>query len=150
MMESEKIIQTMLAIFKGADERNWTKIQNSMAQNVMMDYSSLSGKPAALLSSIEIIESWKGFLPGFDKTNHQLSNFQVNENGNSASVHFYGIADHFLDKEIWTVDGSYDAEVSKSKNLWEVTTLKFNVSSQRGNLNLPAMAMQRLTNKNSA
>lgn len=146
-MEKEKIIQAITNIFNGADEHNWNKIQKAMAENVLLDYASLSGNPAATLPSKQIIETWKGFLPGFDKTHHQLSNFKVTQNANMASVHYDGKADHFISKEVWTVEGTYDAEVLKTSNIWVVTKLKFNLSKQSGNTNLPAQAIQIINNK---
>jgi len=34
------------------------------------------GQPANLTSG-QIIDSWKGLLPGFDKTHHQLGNYLI-------------------------------------------------------------------------
>jgi len=143
-MENEKIIQAITAIFKGADQRDWQKVQNAMAENILLDYSSLSGSPAATLPSKQIVEIWKGFLPGFDKTHHQLSDFQITKHDNSANVHCNGKADHFIDGDVWTVEGTYDADVSKINGQWVVTKLKFNLLKQRGHTNLPARAIEKL------
>jgi len=145
-METEKIIQTLTDVFEGADERNWQKVLDAMAATVLLDYSSLTGNPAALLPSSEIVETWKGFLPGFDKTHHQVFNFKVSENGNVAMVTFDGKADHFIDNQVWTVEGAYDAEVMQLTSKWVVSKLKFNFSEQSGNSNLPALAIERLNN----
>jgi hypothetical protein len=146
-MENEKIIHAVSAVFSGADERDWKKVRNAMAENVLLDYYSLSGSPAAVLSSMQIIETWKGFLPGFDRTHHQLSNFRVTRHSDTAKVHCDGKADHFIDKDVWTVEGSYDAEAIKINSRWVMTMLKFNLSKQSGNTNLPAQAIERLKTK---
>jgi len=146
-MENEKIIRAISAVFNGADERNWKKVENAMADNVLLDYSSLSGSPAATLPSAQIIETWKGFLPGFDMTQHQLSDFQVTRQGNIANVHCNGKADHFIDKDVWTVEGTYDAEVTKNNSQWAITGLKFNLSKQSGNTGLPAVAIEKVKTK---
>jgi hypothetical protein len=146
-MENEKIIQAISAVFSGADERNWKKVQRAMAENVLFDYFSLSGNAGALLPSNQIIEAWKGLLPGFDRTHHQLSNFQIFQQGNTAKVHCDGKADHFIDNDVWTVEGNYDAEASKNNNEWVVTMLKFNLAKQSGNTNLPARAKDKLNGK---
>ncbi len=143
-MENEEIIHAIAAVFSGADERNWEKVQHAMAENVLLDYSSLSGNAAATLSSKQIIETWKGFLPGFDRTHHQLSNFQVTQHGNTATIHCNGKANHFIDKDVWTVEGTYDAEASKTNGQWLVTKLKFNLAKQSGNTNLPARAIENI------
>jgi uncharacterized protein len=148
-MKKESIIQTASAIFNGADERNWTKVQQAMAENVLLDYSSLSGSPAATLSSKQIVDTWKGFLPGFDRTHHQLSNFKVEENNATATVTFHGKADHFIGSEVWTVEGSYDAELAERNGKWLVTLLRFNLAKQSGDTNLPAQAIQRVKSEKS-
>lgn len=142
-MEHEKIIETISAVFNGADERNWEKVQHAMAKNVLLDYASLSGSPPAILSPKQIIETWEAFLPSFDKTHHQLSDFRITRQSNIAKVHCNGRADHFIDEDVWTVEGSYDAEVSKINNHWLITMLKFNLSKQSGNTHLPAQAVER-------
>lgn len=146
-MEQENIVQTISAVFSGADERNWQKVQDAMAEEVLLDYSSLSGSPAATLTSKQIVEAWKGFLPGFDKTHHQLSDFHVTLDGNTATVRFTGKADHFINKEIWTVEANYDAGLSKTQSGWEVTMLKLNLISQSGNTGLPAQAQKLAAGK---
>ena len=70
-MDIEKIIETITNIFEGADERDWKKVKDSFADEVLLDYYSMNGSPVVLLSSSKIIEAWKGFLPGFDLTHHQ-------------------------------------------------------------------------------
>lgn len=142
-MGNEKIIDTLSAVFNGADERNWGKAQHALAENVLLDYASLSGSPAAVLPSKQIIETWKGFLPGFDRTHHQLSDFEITTQGDIAKIHCNGKADHFIDEDVWTVEGTYDAEALKINNDWVITMLKFNLSKQSGNTNLPAEAIER-------
>lgn len=133
-MENDIIIETVKSIFKGADDHNWQLIENAMADKVLLDYFSLSGNPAATISAKQIIEGWKGFLPKFERTHHQLSDFSVDSQGNIANVSFKGKADHFINKDVWTVEGTYHAEVVNRNNSWKVTQLKFILSKQSGNL----------------
>lgn len=141
-MDADQIIQTVTSIFAGADERNWAKVQKAMAKTIELDYSSLSGAPASAMSASKLIETWKGFLPGFERTHHQLSNFNVIQHTNRSSVTFDGKADHFLRSEVWTVEGDYYAELIPGDHGWQVALLKFDLSRQSGNTNLPAMALQ--------
>lgn len=149
-MENQKIIQAITNLFNGADEHNWAKVKTAFAENVLLDFSSLSGNPASTIPSKEIINSWAAFLPGFDKTHHQLSDFQIKQNGNSTTVHYNGKADHFIGNEIWTVEGTYDDEVINSNAGWVITKHKFNLTKQSGNLDLPAQATKILSNNNSS
>jgi hypothetical protein len=92
-MENDKIIKTVTAIFNGADARDWQKVKAAFADEVLLDYSSMNGNPAAQMTPDQIIAVWSGFLPGFDSTHHNVFDFKVNQQGNRANVHFTGIAD---------------------------------------------------------
>jgi hypothetical protein len=142
-MGNQEIISSILAIFKGADNHDWASIENVMASNVLLDYTSFAGGEPALLTPIQITESWAGFLPGFDKTDHQLTNFKVIINDNSAIITCDGKADHFIDNQVWTVKGNYEGELIKENDNWLVNKLKFNFLQQSGSLDLPAEATKR-------
>jgi hypothetical protein len=142
-----QIIQTVSAIFSGADEHNWAKIQDALADTVLLDYHSMSGNPAAVLTPKQITDMWAGFLPGFDKTNHQLSDFQIKRKGDIATAHFVGKANHYIDNDVWIVEGTYDAEVVQDNAKWVVNKLTFNFLEQSGNINLPSKAIEKLTGK---
>ena len=139
-METQEIIQTIKDLFAGVDELNWGKVENTLSEKVWIDYSSMTGGSPSLQTAREIMDTWAGFLPGFDKTDHRLSDFDISVDGNTAVAHFAGIADHFLNNDVWTPEGTYDAELQKKNNRWRFTKLKFNFVKQEGNANLPALA----------
>jgi hypothetical protein len=143
-MENNNIIEAINTIFKGADEHNWKRIESVMAETVLLDYTSFAGGEPAVLTPNQITKIWAGFLPGFDKTHHQLSNFNVTVNNNVAHVTYSGKADHFIGNEIWTVEGTYESGLNNINGQWLVTTLKFNFEKQTGNTNLPAEATSRM------
>jgi fermentation-respiration switch protein FrsA (DUF1100 family) len=141
-MEQEKIIQTISNLFNGADKHNWAMVENAMAENIVLDFSSMTGESPSTKTAIQVAENWAAFLPGFDKTHHQLSSFKVTESGNIATVHYNGKADHFIGTDVWTLDGTYDTELLKTNNAWLITKHKLNFTKQSGNINLPAKAME--------
>ena len=65
---------TVFTLFKATDDHQWNIAENTFADKVELDYSSMNGNPAVVLSPLEIITSWKGILPGFESTHHQLGN----------------------------------------------------------------------------
>jgi hypothetical protein len=145
-METE-IINTVKNLFSGADERDWGKVQATLADEVLLDYSALSGSPASTLTPGEIITAWKGLLPGFDRTHHQPDYFTVKEDDDKAIVHYFAKADHFLGNDTWTVEANYDTKLEKAKDGWKITSHRiFNVK-QSGNTALPAKAMEVVKNK---
>jgi SnoaL-like domain len=143
-MENNKIIEAITTIFKGADKRNWKSVESVMTETVMLDYTSFVGGEPAARTPKQITESWAGFLPGFDKTHHQLSNFNIVVDKDFAHITFAGKADHFIGDEIWTVEGTYESELNNIDGNWLVSKLKFNFEKQSGNMDLPAEATARM------
>ncbi|WP_276371763.1 nuclear transport factor 2 family protein [Chryseolinea sp. H1M3-3] len=146
-MENTTIKQRVLDLFNGADERNWEKVKMAFAENVLLDYSSLSGNPASVQPSVQIIDAWKSFLPGFDRTHHQLSDFTIQDNDGHATATFKGKADHFIGNDSWTVEGRYHADLKNLHGSWFITMLKFELEKQSGNNQLPGMAVQNVREK---
>ena len=149
MTTEANIIETITNLFKGADERNWEMVKNAMANTVLLDYSSMGGGPAANTSAEGIIDSWKGLLPGFDKTHHHVFDFDVATAGDNAQAHFSGKADHFLNDHTWTVAGTYDAELANINGKWKVTEFSFNMHEQSGDTSLPSKAMEVVKKRGS-
>lgn len=146
--DKEIVIDTVNGLFIGVDERDWSKVKQSFDNSVLLDYSSMTGGKPVTLHPDKIIDSWKGVLPGFDKTHHQIGNYLVSVDNQKAKVFCYGTATHFLDDKsnnhIWTVVGTYDFELIKIADKWNVTKMKFNLKYIDGNKNLPAKAMERM------
>ncbi|MDX1958990.1 MAG: nuclear transport factor 2 family protein [Leptospiraceae bacterium] len=146
-----KIISTVEKVFTGVDERDWKIVNDTFAQKVSLDYTSLTGGSPAILSSDEIISAWKSVLPGFYSTHHQIGNFTVQKNGEQATVKFSGLALHYLPsnefENVWVVVGTYESslELDQDKN-WKIVKMKFNLQKQIGNLNLQQVAMENVKN----
>ena len=146
----EDIRSTINHLFVATDQQDWQKVEQSFAEEVVLDYSTMTGSPAAVMSPGQIVASWQGILPGFDHTHHQTGNFIIAANGNTATAFCYGTASHYLDDEgakIWTVIGSYHFDLVKSEDAWKISKMKFNYKYQSGHTGLPEMAINRVKSK---
>jgi len=142
----ENIHQVVSELFVASDERDWDKVEMIFADEVELDYSSMNGNPAVVLSPKQITNAWKTILPGFTATHHQLGNFITRKEDNKADVYCYGTATHYLehdDGNVWTVVGSYNIELVKKADKWHITKMKFNYKYQDGNTQLPGIAMEK-------
>ena len=138
---------TVIGLFIATDQQNWEQVKTSFDEEVLLDYSSMNGNPASRLTPEQIISAWKGILPGFEHTHHQIGNLTVSEEDESATVFCYGTASHFLEDNagnLWVVVGTYNFEVIKSDDTWKITSMKFNFKYQDGNTSLPEKAMNRI------
>jgi hypothetical protein len=141
MENTQQITETVIALFKGADDRDWDKVKNTLAEKVLLDYSAM-GSPAAELTPGQIITAWKGLLPGFDSTHHQPAGFTVKQDGDTATVRYSAKADHFIGSDGWTVEANYDTNLIHTANGWKITMHKINDVKQSGDTTLPAKAME--------
>lgn len=147
-MDKLQVIETVNQLFIGVDERNWEQVSNVFADTVLLDYTCMAGGEPALLASQHIIDSWKGVLPGFDKTHHQLGNYIVEGDSSAIKVFCYDTATHYManesGKNIWIVVGTYNLELSETNGILRITIMKFNLKYMDGNNDLAQMAQERL------
>ncbi len=138
-------------LFITTDQKNWEEVEKNFSTTVLLDYSSMTNSAPTTLTPNQVIDAWKGILPGFEATHHQLGNFVSRIEGNKAVVFCYGTASHFLSNKkgnVWTVIGSYDFELVKNaEGAWKITTMKFNFKYQDGNTELAAQAIENVKNQ---
>ncbi|PSL43802.1 hypothetical protein CLV51_107113 [Chitinophaga niastensis] len=147
-MENATLINIVHNIFESTDARLWEKVQASFAPAVVLDYTSLAGGTPATLTPAQITGAWAGLMPGFKSTHHQISDYRVSIHENTAAVNARGLALHYLPGapggEIWVITGSYDFSLENNHNGWQVNKMTFHLEEQTGNLQLPALAQQRV------
>lgn len=148
-MEQEIITQVIQTLFAETDKRNWPTVMATMSDHVLLDYTSMAGGAPVELTPQQIVTAWAAVLPGFDRTHHQLSQFEIREQDTTATAHYLGKAEHFIDDEVWIVEGSYDTELRKENNAWHITAHKLNLSGQSGNTELPAMAAAKVQQRST-
>ncbi len=148
-LQTDAITRTVLDIFGGTDEVNWNRVSQSFAPQVLLDYSSFSQLPASTLTPNQITTGWQALLPGFERTQHQVGNFDLQQTNQEATVFCYGTATHYLPqpdgRNTWTVVGTYDFHLIRQADRWLVDRMRFNFRYQDGNTNLPNLARQRVS-----
>ena len=114
-----------------------------MTQPFHLDYSSFGAGDAADLEPEAIVDGWKGILPGFDHTHHQLGNLDISIDGDSAVARCYVTATHVIDEDLWTVVGRYRNTLVRVDGEWKLSGSQFLFRYQGGATGLPAVAMER-------
>lgn len=147
MSDMADIRNAVLGFFEAVDDRNWARAENLMRAPFHLDYSSYGAGPAADLEPAAILDGWKGILPGFDATHHQLGPLIAEVDGARASARAYVTALHFIEGaeggQTWTVVGTYDIALDQTDDLWRLSSLTFSFKFQDGNLYLPKTAQER-------
>ena len=73
-------------MYSETDEKNLKVVQNLFADSVLLDFTSVNGGSPAMRSPEQITKT----RPAFDKTKHNMSNFEINETKNLATTHYIG------------------------------------------------------------
>ncbi len=148
VLDEAEVKRIVNAAFTTADRRDWSACAALYTPEVIVDYQSLSGRPAESLSPVQLMTHWQSVLSGFESTQHMLSNLEVEfTTPNQAVCRFYGHAVHYLPKvpggEEWGLYGTYQMELIRRKEGWKVRYLQYNHKCQYGNQELPALARKR-------
>lgn len=133
-----------MRLFTGADERDWEQVESAFDDNVLLDYTSTTGRAPAFMTPRQIVDTWAGLLPGFDRTCHQLFDIRISESEGSANAFFRGKADHYIDKDVWVVEGTYETTLVKKGENWLIREFKFNLKDWSGNRQLADVAIARM------
>ena len=143
-MEGQKITQAIATLFKGIDDRDWSLGLTVLAKEVFLDYSSMNNTEPSVYNHEQVINAWESFLTGFDKTEHQLSEFKVQLHDKEADVFYVGKADHFIGDEVWTTIGTYNTKLEKQNGKWLIVYHQINHDRQSGNTSLAKLAHQNV------
>lgn len=150
LLDEREIVNVVNSIGVEADRRNWDGVESAFADEVLLDYSSM-GQQVERLKAAEIVERWKGLLPGFRMTQHTITNHRVTVRDNEADCFSYVNAVHHLPNEagenVWTVVGFYEHRLLKTKHGWRVDRMKLTATLVDGNNDLPKLAEEAVKTK---
>lgn len=140
------IVNAVNEIGLAADLHDWARVRAQFADQVMVDYTSLAGGQPATIMADTLIESWRGFLPGFSATQHVIANHRVSVDGALAEVLSQFIANHRLVEapggDLWTLGGHYRHRLRRAGAGWHVVAITMTWTWQSGNADLPKLAAQ--------
>jgi hypothetical protein len=126
MNEADVLTRLLHAV----DRLDWVEVRRCLAGEVRADYTELSGGEPETLAADDLVERWRGLLPGFDATQHMIGPVLVSHDGGPgvrADTHVRGY--HRLGAETWAVHGHYVAWFVDGK----LAELTLQVFYQEGN-----------------
>lgn len=135
----------------GIDTRDWALFRSIFADELYMDFSSFSGAPGEHMSGDTWVARCRAMLPGFDATQHLLSNFMFDLDGDSGKVTVYMQAEHFIANRdgdaSHTLGGYYVHQVRRGPPGWKIHGTTLNVTWSRGNRHVYQLAAARVAGK---
>ncbi len=129
-----------------ADLRQWSQLQELFTEEVTIDYTSLFEGEVQNISSQQLMTQWQSLLPGFDATQHLITNHQITVNGDKATVLAYVRATHKLGDEMWVVGGYYVDELVRTDEGWKIKAIQYNALYEEGDRSLLEQAAARVAN----
>lgn len=133
-----QVLEDMIyAVADGLDQCDWGGLIGLFDDEVTFDYSSHTGRPAASISPQDWFERMRDARPGFDMTQHSLSNVRIRVGEGEASARAYVRAEHFFaaaapDTQA-TIGGCYDFGFIARAGGWRIRLMRLNVMWKTGN-----------------
>lgn len=136
-----------------ADQGAYQHLGRLFADKLVVDYTSLWGGEPATVSNVDLMKQWSGFLPGFDTTYHDLSNLNVQVEGDKATASVDFTASHYLADGHWQVSGSYEYKLNRANDNWVINSVKLNYKDEAGSRDVlgeaPKHAVKNLAERDS-
>lgn len=120
------IIEVIDAIATFADFRKWSQLKQLFMAEVTVDYTSLFPGEVQNISSQQLITQWQSILPGFDTTQHMITNHQIIMDGDKTTAIAYVRATHKLGNDIWVVGGYYIDKLVRTDEGWKIKAIQYN------------------------
>ena len=137
----------VVRFFHAVDDRDWQAVRAGLADEVMVDYSSLFGGAPEQLAADVLVARWQGLLPGFDGTQHLLGPLVVAANGDDATVDANVRGYHHLAGSTWLVAGRYTLTLRRAAATWRVAGIVLHTTYQEGDRSLPEQAAARAASR---
>ena len=142
LLEKENVKDVVNRLFISTDNRDWDTISKLFAPEVLFDMTSMVGGDPVTMTPADIVAAWDKGLKPLKAIHHQTGNYIVNVNQNKAEVFCYGIASHYLpnktNRNVRIFIGSYNFNLTKNGENWQIDKFKFNLKYIDGNPNLEA------------
>ncbi len=95
LLDRQAVVDTIVRLFVGTDERDWPAVEKCFADPVRFDMTSMTGGEPQDLSPGRIVSGWEEGLRSLEAIHHQAGNFQVSVAGDEATASCYAIATHY-------------------------------------------------------
>lgn len=147
--ERDRIIETTIRVAWYADQRRWDDIPDLFADQVLLDYTSLTGGEPTTVKPSDIAASWKATLGGLDATQHLVSNHLVElaEDRSTAVATAQFLATHLLANPhggaTWTLGGHYRWTLRQIEDRWRIKSMMMTATWASGNQQIMTLAAGR-------
>jgi hypothetical protein len=134
--DERRVIAAVGSVAALADARKWRELRGAFADDVRVDYTSLTGGQPTTIKADDLIAGWEKGLSAFAKTEHVVSGHEVAVTGDVAECYARFIATHTRGQpdgsDRWTVGGRYRYTLAKREGVWKITGTTMTLEWEQG------------------
>jgi len=142
-IETAKVITVVSSIPMAVDLAAYDLAEQAFAPSIVIDYTSLWGGEPSTMTPAELMTGWRGIVPGFDATWHQLSDVTATVTGDTATASAFVDGRHWIGDQLWRPVGTYNWDLAKIDGDWKVTRMEFAMTEEIGDRAVATLAMER-------
>ncbi|MGL4239046.1 nuclear transport factor 2 family protein [Tabrizicola sp.] len=142
-IETSRVISVVSSIPLAVDLAAYDLAEQAFAPEIVIDYTSLWGGEPATMTPADLMTAWRGIVPGFDATWHELSDVQATVTGDTATATAFVDGRHWIGDQLWRPVGNYNWDLQKIDGEWKVTRMEFAMTEEIGDRDVATQAMER-------
>jgi hypothetical protein len=135
------------AVTMYADLGNYDRAKAQFAERATMHYASLFGEERRSVPAAEFLDYVQTYMPGFDATQHQVTNFEIKVQGDYAESRSQVRASHRIGSEDWVVASIYLHTFTRTPRGWRISAMGVRKIFEEGERSLLERAAARLTDQ---
>ena len=133
--KKSQVQTTITTMVNAIDTKQWDQALSQFANEVFVDYSSLTNQPGSKVKAADLVGGWQNLLKDVD-THHMLSNFDITVTGKNAETYSHVYASHQAKNiDYWDAYGRYHHKLKKDGKKWKITSMTLIMHGQKGNKN---------------
>lgn len=143
LVDRAELIRIADGLDTAVDAKDWAAARAFFADEVTVDFGSLTGTGPVTIPSDALIAGWQGNLTAEKTSFHLRGNHAVEFDGaDAATVTSQGYAWNRLERgalpenggeALWEVWGSYTHGFTRTEAGWKINEMRLSVSAERGN-----------------
>lgn len=142
--ETARVISVVSSIPLPVDLAAYDLAERAFAEKIVVDYTSLWGGEPNTMTPAELMTAWRGIVPGFDATWHQLFDVKAEVTGNTAKATAFVDGRHWIGDKLWRPVGNYVWMLEKRDGRWLVTSMTFAMTEEIGDRAVATEAMEKV------
>lgn len=141
--KTARVISVVSSIPLAVDLARYDLAEAAFAPAITIDYTSLWGGEPQPMTPAQLMDSWRGIVPGFDATWHELTDVRAEVRGEEATATAHVDGRHWIGERLWRPIGTYYWTLRKLDGTWKVTSMRFAMAQELGDRALATVATER-------